>query len=133
MLKEEDGGIQNAAQQAEIIAFLSNPTTFGETAVERHETHGAIVFLAGDLAYKLKRALRYPYMDYSTPELRRSMCEAELAINRRTAPDLYLRVQPISRDAGGALRLGDHADSGAALDWVVVMRRFAQEALLGEL
>jgi uncharacterized protein len=116
--------------QSDVIRFLSEASTYGSTApVERHDTHGAIVFLCGGYAYKLKRAVRYPYMDYSTPEKRRLMCERELAVNRRTAPKLYLSVQPIMRDTAGELALGVHGD-GQAIDWVVVMRRFGQEALL---
>jgi len=57
-----------------------------DETVERSETHGAVVFLAGDRAYKLKRAVKYPYLDYSTPELRRKACLAELEVNRRAAP-----------------------------------------------
>ena len=54
--------------QQDVIAFLSDPRSYGlgDGEVERRETHGAIVFLAGDRAWKLKRAVRYPYMDYST-------------------------------------------------------------------
>ncbi len=114
--------------QREVIEFLSRPQSYGPTVekVERIETHGAIVFLAGTRAYKLKRAVRFPYMDYSTPERRRAMCEAELSINRQTAPMLYEAVCPVTREADG-LRIGG---LGPAVDWLVVMRRFDQEALL---
>ena len=74
--------------------------------VERRETHASIIFLAGALAYKLKRAVRYPYLDYSSAALRRRFCEAELEVNRRTAPDIYRRVVPVVRLAGGGLALG---------------------------
>src|SRR5262249_7069896 len=87
-----------------------------------------IVFLAGERAYKLKRAVRFPYLDYSTVERRRAMCEAELAINRRTAPSLYLEVRAIIRGANGELGLG--APQASACDWVLVMRRFPQSDLL---
>lgn len=118
--------------QDDVIRFLSAPSAYGSTLpVERLETHGAIVFLCGDHAYKLKRAVRYPYMDYSTAEKRREMCEHELAVNRRTAPSLYLGVRPIVRNAT-SLAFGDPAARGA-IDWVVVMRRFPQEALLEEM
>lgn len=124
----------SAAEQAETIAFLGDPATYGPgcKAVELHETHGAIVFLAGDRAYKLKRAIGYPYMDYSTPALREAMCKAELAVNRRTAPNLYLAAEPVVRTKGGTLALGQEADAGIPVDWVVVMRRFAQADLLEE-
>jgi aminoglycoside phosphotransferase family enzyme/predicted kinase len=115
-----------ADDQAGVIAFLADPRTHdgrahGGRAVERIDTHGALVFLAGDRAYKLKRAVRFPYMDFSTREKRRLACEAELALNRRTAPDLYLSVEPVARGPDGRLALGG---AGDALDWVVVMRRF---------
>lgn len=113
--------------QAETIAFLSRPEAHGVSGpVERIDTHAAIVFLAGDHAFKLKRAVRYPYLDFSTMERRKAVCDAELALNRRTAPDLYLAVEPVGRQADGSLALG----SGDPVDWVVVMRRFASECLL---
>jgi len=123
--------INKDANQDEVIAFLSEPRSYGPgvDSVERHETHGAIVFLAGEHAYKLKRAVKFPYMDYSTVERRRDMCERELAVNRRTARELYLEVRPIVTD-GGALRLGGPTESSETLDWVVVMQRFEQDALL---
>jgi aminoglycoside phosphotransferase family enzyme/predicted kinase len=124
-----DNGIQD-----KVVSFLSEPRSYGPDVhlVERHETHGAIVFLAGDRAYKLKRAVKFPYMDYSTAELRRQMCARELAVNRRTAPNLYLEVRPIVCD-DRALRFGSSAESRKAVDWVVVMRRFEQGALLENL
>ncbi len=79
---------------------------------KRIDTHGAIVFLSGDRAYKLKRAVKFPYMDFSTAERRRAMCEAEVAINRQLAPEIYLGVEPVGAD------------------WVVVMRQFDQDGLL---
>jgi len=120
--------------QDPVIAFLSAPTAYGAdvTEVARVETHGAIVFLAGDRAYKLKRAVKYPYMDFSTPERRRAMCEAELRVNRRTAPQLYLEIRSIVRNSSGALSFGTRSEE-QALDWVVVMKRFDQSNLLEEM
>jgi uncharacterized protein len=120
--------------QTQVIEFLSRPETYGLTgsAVERHQTHGALVFLAGDRAYKLKRAVRLPYMDYSTVERRKQMCERELAVNRRTAPEMYLGLKPIVRDHDGQLRLGSGKD-GEIGDWVVVMRRFNEDNLLEQM
>src|SRR5262245_25053569 len=120
-----------AEEQREVIAFLSEPANYGlqaDAPIERCETHASIVFLAGERAYKLKRAVRFPYLDYSTVERRRAMCEAELAINRRTAPSLYLEVRAIIRGANGELGLG--APQASACDWVLVMRRFPQSDLL---
>jgi aminoglycoside phosphotransferase family enzyme/predicted kinase len=118
--------------QREVIAFLGHAAAYGDDvgAVEMVATHASLVFLAGDRAYKLKRAVRYPYLDYSTRELRRRSCEAELVLNRRTAPSLYLKIAPVTRMAGGGLALdGD----GEAIDWVVVMRRFAENSLFDRL
>jgi len=86
-------------------------------SARRIDTHGAMVFLSGDRAYKLKRAVKFPYMDFSTAERRRAMCEAEVEINRRLAPEIYLGVEEV------------HAGSGKS-DWVVVMRRFDEDGLL---
>lgn len=116
--------------QGEIVAFLSDPAAYGlgEGVIERHETHGSIVFLAGDRAYKLKRSVRFPYMDYSTAAQRRRMCEAELAVNRRLAPELYLGTVPVLKSNDGSLRIG--GEGGSAVEWLVVMRRFDQAMLL---
>jgi aminoglycoside phosphotransferase family enzyme/predicted kinase len=116
-------------EQREIVAFLREPSSYpGATGpVETIETHISIVFLAGNRAYKLKRAVKYPYADFSTPALRRAACAAELALNRRTAPQLYLEVRAIVRRPDGTF---GWAGEGEALDWVVVMRRFDQQLLL---
>lgn len=119
------------SDQREVTAFLGDPRSHGGVAVERVDTHAAMVFLAGDRAYKLKRAVRYPYLDYSTVERRHAACVAELTLNRRTAPTLYLRVAPVVR-RGDGLALGGEgaAPPEAVLDWVVVMQRFPADALL---
>lgn len=120
--------------QRDTIAFLSQPETYALEGgrVERVETHGAIVFLAGEYAYKLKRAVKYLYMDYSTVEKRRAMCLRELEINRHIAPPIYLEVRTILRGPEDHLHFGP-ADAPGALDTVVVMRRFDQETLFGKL
>ena len=114
--------------QRETIALLSTPSTYGPAVdeVRRIDTHSAIVFLAGDRAYKLKRAVRYDYLDFSTLESRRRACADEVRLNRRTAPDLYLGRQPITYRPDGALQLGG---DGAAVDWVVEMARFNEAAI----
>jgi hypothetical protein len=122
--------VDDQQQQRDVIGFLSRPETYGlpETAkVETIETHISVVFLAGDRVFKLKRAVTYPYLDFSTLALRHAACEAELVLNRRTAPDLYLGVRKVARGAGGTLALDG---PGPAADWVVEMRRFDQDALL---
>ena len=111
--------------QSAIVEFLAAPSTHGGAAVERIDTHSSIVFLAGERAYKLKRAVRFDYLDFSTSALRRAMCEAEVRLNRRTAPTLYRGVLPVTRQRDGSHQLdGD----GTPVDWVVEMTRFPQEA-----
>jgi uncharacterized protein len=98
--------------------------------VEVHETHVSLIFLAGDRAYKLKRAVKFPYLDFSTVELRRRACDTELDLNRRTAPEIYEEVRGIFRSSAGQISF---APVGAAVDWVVVMRRFDQDLLFDSL
>ncbi|SIO07097.1 hypothetical protein SAMN05444722_0310 [Rhodovulum sp. ES.010] len=113
-----------------VIAFLSDPATHGVAGpVEVIETHISVVFLAGARAYKLKRAVKLPYTDGSTPRLRLATCEKELALNRPGAPDLYLGVRRITRCAGGLVFDGD----GPLVDAVVEMVRFDQAALFDRL
>src|SRR5947209_4503863 len=118
-----------ADPQQEVVAFLRDPASYpGVTGpVEAIETHISRVFLAGRRAYKLKRAAKYSYVDFSTVARRRAACTAELNLNRRTAPQLYLEARAIVRRPDGNL---GWAGEGEPLDWVVVMRRFDQEQLL---
>ncbi len=119
------------AAQDEIIACLSDPAAFGAVdPVQRIDTHISALFLVGDRAYKLKRAVRLPFLDFSTLAAREAACRAELAVNRRTAPGLYLGVEAVRRGADGRLGLGG---TGAVVDWLVVMRRFDQEGLFDRL
>lgn len=118
--------------QREVLDALSRPATYGPScrAVERVDTHSASVFLAGDRAWKLKRAVRYDYLDFSTVERRKQCCEAELALNVRTAPSIYRRVVPLTRDAGGTLVLDGQ---GPPVEWLLEMSRFDTDALCDRL
>jgi aminoglycoside phosphotransferase family enzyme/predicted kinase len=100
-------------------------------AVDRIETHASVVFLAGDRAYKIKRAVKYPFLDFSTLAKRHEACLNELAINRRTAPQLYLQVVPITIDENGEFRLGigELGIGERVVEWAVEMRRFEQAKL----
>ncbi len=117
--------------QAEVFAFLADPATHGmilaDEEVKRIDTHAAAVFLAGNLAYKVKRRVRYPFLDFSTLDKRKAACEAELAVNRAFAPDIYRRVVPITRERDGALAIGG---DGEPVEWAVEMVRFDDTATL---
>jgi aminoglycoside phosphotransferase family enzyme/predicted kinase len=116
-------------EQGEIVDFLRQALRERGQEPSLVETHISVILLTSDRAYKLKRAVRLGYLDFSTPDLRRKACEAEVRLNRRTAPDLYLGVVFVSR-VGGVLRLGTSGDGGEPL---VEMRRFAAEGLFDAL
>ena len=116
--------------QTEVVTFLTSPSTHGGSLVERIETHASIVFLAGTRAWKLKRAVQYDYLDFSTVERRKAMCEAELRINRRAAPALYRGVVAVTREPDRSLAIGG---SGVPVEWLIEMVRFDQEGLFDRL
>jgi aminoglycoside phosphotransferase family enzyme/predicted kinase len=121
---------QGGDDQSEVFALMADPATHGGSPVRRIDTHSGVVFLAGDRAFKIKRAVRYSYLDFSTLAQRRAACEAELEINRVFAPGLYLRVIPITREKNGSLRLGG---DGEVVEWAVEMRRFDEAKTLDRL
>lgn len=86
------------------------------------------VFLAGDRVYKLKKPVRFPYLDFSTIERRAAACRAELRLNRRLAPDIYLDVVPLTFDGTGFAIGGP----GKPVDWLVVMRRLDPACMLDQ-
>lgn len=98
------------------------------THVERRETHSSIVFLAGDRAYKLKKPVVFPFLDYSTPERRHEMCRAEVELNRRLAPHRYLGVRALVEHDGRLALVPDGARG--ALDHVVEMVRYDEAQTL---
>ena len=113
------------------VAFLSRPETYRLPSgqVETRETHMSWVFLAGDRVYKLKKPVRFPYLDFSTLARREAACRAELRLNRRLAPDIYLDVVPlVGTDRG--LSLGGE---GALVDWLVCMKRLDERFMLERL
>jgi hypothetical protein len=111
-----------------LISALRDPGAYPHPAegVELVETHISWVLLAGDFAYKVKKPIRLPFLDFSTLDARRHFCEEELRLNRRTAPGLYLEVVPVVRTAEGGARIGA---AGEPVEYAVKMRRFAAEDL----
>lgn len=94
------------------------------------ETHMSWVFLTERWAYKLKKPVRYDYLDFSTPEARRRDCEEEVRLNRRLAPSVYLGTLALTRDAAGRLAL---EGEGEPVDWLVKMRRLPRRRMLDQL
>jgi aminoglycoside phosphotransferase family enzyme/predicted kinase len=111
-----------------LAAALARPQVYGAGPVEVRETHISWVFLAGDRAYKLKKPVTLPFVDYGSAERRRGMCEEEVRLNRRLAPGLYLGTRAVVPAADGVAL----APAGAAnaIDHVVEMRRFDEARTL---
>ncbi len=117
--------------QRATVDFLSDAASNGSTGpVEVIETHISRIFLSGDRAWKMKRAVKLPYVDFSTPELRLAACRKEVELNSLTAPGLYIASHPITRRPDGSITLDGE---GELLDAVVEMHRFEQNRLLDEM
>jgi aminoglycoside phosphotransferase family enzyme len=93
----------------------------------RIDTHASMVFLGENRVLKIKRAVRLPFLDYSTLEKRKAACEEELRVNVVNAPELYRRVVPITCGNDGVLEIGG---TGAPIEWAVEMARFDEEQTL---
>jgi aminoglycoside phosphotransferase family enzyme/predicted kinase len=116
------------SRQEKLLSFMGRPEVYDPlpATVERIDTHASIVFLAGPFAYKMKRAVKYPFLDFSTLEKRRKACLNELRVNARTAPQLYLEVIPVTGGKNGTFKI---RGEGRAVEWVLLMRRFDQDKL----
>lgn len=113
---------------AQKVAFLSRPGAYSNRVVDVlcRETHMSWVFLAGAEVYKLKKPVRFPYLDFSTLARRELACRAELRLNRRLAKDVYRDVVSLSAGPEG-LSIGGQ---GPIVDWLVVMRRLDERFML---
>jgi aminoglycoside phosphotransferase family enzyme/predicted kinase len=115
-------------QQRTLVDSLRQTLSKGvEGTVDLIETHISWVILAGPFAYKIKKAVNFGFLDYSTLSLRHHWCLEELRLNRRTAPELYLDVVGIGGDPGSP-----HLDADQPIEWAVKMKRFSQTALLDQ-
>ena len=116
------------SDQSGVIAFLSSPGAHGvDEPVEMISTHASIVFLAGDRAFKLKRAVKLPYLDFSTVAIREAACLNEYRLNAPAAPEIYRGVRRITREPDGRLVFDGN---GPLADTVLEMTRFSQDAIL---
>src|SRR3569623_51420 len=118
----------SSASQERVFAFLTDPAA--HPGVTRIDTHAASVFLHDKRALKIKRAVSFPFLDYSTLAKRKAACEEEIRINRPLAPQIYRGVVAITRDRGGALRIGG---DGTAVEYAVEMTRFDENRTLDHL
>ena len=120
-------GEQNPNWQL-VADFLRTPDAFAECGVpELIETHISLVFLTKNYVYKLKKPVRFDFLDYSTLQARKYACEQEVQLNRRLAANVYLSVLPVTVSEGGALSIGG---KGEPVEWLVKMRRLPQELIL---
>ena len=110
------------------VSFLSRPDTYRPVPGEviRRETHMSWVFLVGDRVYKLKKPVRFPYLDFSSLARREAACRAELRLNRALAPDIYFDVLPLV-DTGDGLCIDG---PGTPVDWLVFMKRLDERNML---
>lgn len=120
------------AEHAAVVKRLREPSAYPERPrrVGLVETHISQVFLTDDYVYKLKKPVRFDFLDFGTPEKRQAACREELQLNRRMTRDVYLAVWPVTQDSTGRLTLNG---PGRAVDWVVRMRRLPAERMLDEL
>jgi uncharacterized protein len=118
----------DARVQEQVFAFLCDPAHHAD--VQRIDTHAASVFLEGGRALKIKRAVRFPFLDYSTLEKRKDACEQELGINRQFAPQIYRRIVSITQATDGSLAVdGD----GKPIEYAVEMTRFDERKTIDHL
>jgi aminoglycoside phosphotransferase family enzyme len=113
------------------VAFLKRPESYpeGPERVETVETHMSWVFLTDRFAYKLKKPVRYPFLDFSTLGARRRDCQEEVRLNRRLAGDVYVGIVALTADSDGNLQLGG---DGETFDWLVEMRRLPARRMLDQ-
>lgn len=117
--------------QTDTLSALSDPKTYGVKKVEIRQSHIAVLFLAGQKVYKLKRAVLYPEVDFSTPEKRRLACVQEMKRSAVYAPQLRLKIQSVRRLQNGKIVIGGR--SGAEIDTVLEMKRIPDKELLNRL
>jgi aminoglycoside phosphotransferase family enzyme/predicted kinase len=131
---QQDHGQQDQTDQHEVIAALASSEllTAGNGKPRQVETHCSHIFLTADRAFKLKKAVAFSYLDYRGLAARERFIRAELDLNRRTAPQLYLRCHKIARSETGSLMLSPPEDPAPALDWLLEMQRFPDDALLAD-
>jgi aminoglycoside phosphotransferase family enzyme len=116
--------------QKEVIEALMKPEAYDEDAdnIELVQTHISFVLLIKSYAYKVKKAVDFGFVDFTTLEKRRFFCEKELQLNKRLCEDLYLEVVPINKSEVIKIK-----GAGETVEYAVKMRRIPQERMLSKL
>lgn len=116
----------------EKVRFLKSPIAYGQETgtVEAIETHMSWIFLIGDQVFKMKKPARLPFLDFSTLAARKRNCKAELHLNRRLAPHIYLGLVPLTADRNGRLGLGG---DGQPVEWLLKMKRLPADRMLDQM
>ena len=118
----------DSPMQERVFAYLTDPAT--HPRAQRIDTHAASVFLEGERALKIKRAVHFPYLDYSTLANRKAACDEEMKINRQFAPQIYRRVVPITQTNDGSLNIGG---PGTPVEYAIEMTRFDERQTIDHL
>jgi len=121
-------GVATPVELGAILEALSKPATYPHPVERLHvlQTHSSCVALTGELVYKVKKPVNFGFLDYSTAEKRRALCEAEVRLNRRLCPDVYLDVVPLTTGSGQLRFCG----AGPPVDWAVRMRQLPEADML---
>jgi len=116
--------------QKQVVEALMKPEAYDEEAeqIELKQTHISFVFLTGNFVYKVKKAVDFGFLDFSTLEKRRFFCEKELDLNRRLCGDMYLEVVPVNRSDCIKIK-GD----GVTVEYAVKMKRMPEDKIMTRL
>jgi aminoglycoside phosphotransferase family enzyme len=121
-----------AVSLEEKVRFLKSPDAYPQKSgdVEAIETHMSWVFLIRDQVFKMKKPVVLSFLDFSTLHAREMNCKAELQLNRRLAPTVYLGIVPLTVDKHGTLVLGG---DGEPVEWLLEMQRLPKNRMLDQL
>jgi aminoglycoside phosphotransferase family enzyme len=116
--------------QKQVIEALMKPEAYDEDpgSIELVQTHISVVFLTRNLVYKVKKAVNFGFLDFTTLEKRRFFCEKELELNRRLCGDMYLEVVPINKADAVKIK-----GEGETVEYAVKMKRMPQEKIMSKL
>src|SRR5512136_2583767 len=116
--------------QKQVVEALMKPEAYDEDVgnVELMQTHISFVFLADKFVYKVKKAVNFGFLDFSTLDKRRFFCEKELELNQRLCPDMYLEVVPINKSKTIKIK-----GEGETIEYAVKMKRLPQDRIMTKL